>query len=156
MEDGYPSIGCLPCPRRVAPGEDSRAGRRAGRGTRGGYAASATRHADFRVEQGRLRSSEDGGECWSEDGAPIGQEELAALEDLAFGFAADWLWYDEDASPAGVLERKHYADHGWTVAGANLRSERLLRIGLGQSFSSLPPQAQPLRERLLAAWARSA
>jgi len=28
--DGYPSIGCAPCTRRVAPGEDARAGRWAG------------------------------------------------------------------------------------------------------------------------------
>ena len=27
VNDGYPSIGCAPCPRRVAPGEDPRAGR---------------------------------------------------------------------------------------------------------------------------------
>jgi phosphoadenosine phosphosulfate reductase len=30
--DGYPSIGCFPCTRRVAPGEDTRAGRWAGTG----------------------------------------------------------------------------------------------------------------------------
>jgi phosphoadenosine phosphosulfate reductase len=30
MNDGYPSIGCAPCTRRVAPGEDPRAGRWAG------------------------------------------------------------------------------------------------------------------------------
>ena len=30
--DGYPSIGCAPCTRRVAPGEDPRAGRWAGTG----------------------------------------------------------------------------------------------------------------------------
>ncbi len=30
--DGYPSIGCLPCTRRVAPGEDPRSGRWAGTG----------------------------------------------------------------------------------------------------------------------------
>ena len=29
-DDGYPSIGCAPCTRRVAPGEDPRAGRWAG------------------------------------------------------------------------------------------------------------------------------
>ena len=29
-ERGYPSIGCAPCTRRVAPGEDPRAGRWAG------------------------------------------------------------------------------------------------------------------------------
>ncbi|TWH32097.1 phosphoadenosine phosphosulfate reductase [Isoptericola variabilis J7] len=30
LNDGYPSIGCEPCTRRVAPGEDPRAGRWAG------------------------------------------------------------------------------------------------------------------------------
>jgi phosphoadenosine phosphosulfate reductase len=30
--DGYPSIGCAPCTRRVAPGEDTRAGRWSGTG----------------------------------------------------------------------------------------------------------------------------
>jgi phosphoadenosine phosphosulfate reductase len=30
LQDGYPSIGCEPCTRRVAPGEDARAGRWAG------------------------------------------------------------------------------------------------------------------------------
>jgi phosphoadenosine phosphosulfate reductase len=30
IEDGYPSIGCAPCTRRVAPGEDPRSGRWAG------------------------------------------------------------------------------------------------------------------------------
>ncbi|MBQ0986816.1 phosphoadenylyl-sulfate reductase [Streptomyces sp. F63] len=32
LTDGYPSIGCAPCTRRVRPGEDVRAGRWAGRG----------------------------------------------------------------------------------------------------------------------------
>jgi phosphoadenosine phosphosulfate reductase len=30
VEDGYPSIGCMPCTRRVAAGEDYRAGRWSG------------------------------------------------------------------------------------------------------------------------------
>ena len=30
VQDGYPSIGCWPCTRRVAPGEDPRSGRWAG------------------------------------------------------------------------------------------------------------------------------
>jgi phosphoadenosine phosphosulfate reductase len=30
--DGYPSIGCAPCTRRVAAGDDSRSGRWAGTG----------------------------------------------------------------------------------------------------------------------------
>jgi phosphoadenosine phosphosulfate reductase len=32
QDDGYPSIGCRPCTRRVAPGEDPRSGRWAGTG----------------------------------------------------------------------------------------------------------------------------
>jgi phosphoadenosine phosphosulfate reductase len=32
MYDGYPSIGCAPCTRRVAPGEELRAGRWSGTG----------------------------------------------------------------------------------------------------------------------------
>ncbi|OIV35484.1 phosphoadenosine phosphosulfate reductase [Mangrovactinospora gilvigrisea] len=32
LDDGYPSIGCAPCTRRVAPGEDIRAGRWSGTG----------------------------------------------------------------------------------------------------------------------------
>ncbi|MDK1475227.1 phosphoadenylyl-sulfate reductase [Streptomyces sp. 549] len=31
LDDGYPSVGCAPCTRRVQPGEDARAGRWAGR-----------------------------------------------------------------------------------------------------------------------------
>jgi phosphoadenosine phosphosulfate reductase len=30
VEDGYPSIGCMPCTRRVQAGEDYRAGRWSG------------------------------------------------------------------------------------------------------------------------------
>jgi hypothetical protein len=121
-----------------------------------GYLASASRHAYFHLDEGgRLRLDEGATGRWG-DGAEIDPPLLARLEEVAFRFADDWLWYDEDASPASVLERKRYADHGWTPAGANLRAEQLLRIGLGQTFSSLPPEARELRERLLAAWARGA
>jgi len=121
-----------------------------------GYCASADRHAYFRLDpSGELRLDEGASGRWGESlGGEIEPELLERLEEIAFRFAGDWLWYDEDASPVSALERKRYADHGWTVAGANLKSERLLRIGLGQSFSTLPPEAQPLRERLRGAWGR--
>ena len=32
LQDGYPSVGCAPCTRRIAPGEDPRAGRWSGSG----------------------------------------------------------------------------------------------------------------------------
>lgn len=117
-----------------------------------GYCASASRHAYFHLDEGgRLRLDEGATGRWG-DGEEIDAALLARLEEIAFRFADDWLWYDEDASPASVLERKHYENHGWTVSGVNLRSERLLRIGLGQTFSSLPPEARSLRERLQSAW----
>lgn len=121
-----------------------------------GYCASAGRHAYFQLdESGRLRLDENASGRWSEPpGEEIEPALLARLEEIAFRFAGDWLWYDEDASPATALERKRYADHGWTVAGANLKSEQLLRVGLGQVFSTLPAEAAPLRERLRAAWMR--
>jgi len=122
-----------------------------------GYCANAARHAYFYFDEtGRLRLDDGATGRWSasEEGE-IDAALLARLEDIAFRFADDWIWYDEDTSPASVLERKRYADHGWTVAGANLRSDQLLRIGVGQRFSSLPPEAVALRERLRAAWTRA-
>lgn len=123
-----------------------------------GYCAGADRHAYFLLDaSGGLRLDEGASGRWSAPHAgEIEPALLDRLEELAFRFAGDWLWYDEDASPAVVLERRRYADHGWPVAGANLKSERLLSIGLGQSFSTLPPEAQPLARRLRDEWARKA
>jgi hypothetical protein len=125
-----------------------------------GYAASAGRHAYFRFEQGRLRLAEDAGERWSTDGAPIGKEELAALEDLAFEFASDWLWYDEAPAEETALERKRYAEHGYVPGGANLKSEQLLRLREagrqdddgGLRFSTLDADGLRARGALLALW----
>ena len=44
--DGYPSIGCWPCTRRVAPGEDPRSGRWAGTGK-----TECGIHHDHRTQQ---------------------------------------------------------------------------------------------------------
>jgi hypothetical protein len=123
-----------------------------------GYCASANRHAYFQLDPaGELRLDEDASGRWGgAHGEQIEPALLERLEEIAFRFAGDWLWFDEDASPASALERKRYADHGWAVAGANLKSEQLLRVGLGQAFSTLPPEARALRERLRSAWARKA
>ena len=45
-----------------------------------------------------------------------------ALEDVAFGFVEEWIWYDEEEA---ALERVRYAGYGYPVRGANLRSEKL-------------------------------
>lgn len=129
-------------------------------GTLCGYAASAARHAYFRFEHGGLRVAEGTGERWSGDGAPIGQDELAALEDLAFEFASDWLWYDEAPAEETALERKRYAEYGYVPGGANLKSEQLLRLREaepqqgdgGLRFSTLDVQGLRVRDALLALW----
>jgi hypothetical protein len=127
-----------------------------------GYAVSESRHAYFRLDEPsrELRIAEDAGERWTaclregHGGAldePIDGALLEELEAIAFRFAADWLWYDEDSAPETALERKRYADHGWRVAGANLRTEQRLRVGVGQRIGRLPSGAERLPALLRAA-----
>lgn len=100
-----------------------------------GYAASAHRQAYFRFENGRLAEIEPD----------------AALEEQALAFAADWLWYDESPEEETTVERQRYADYGYPVRGANLRSEQLARLRRSDSlkFSSLGPEANAARDALL-------
>lgn len=126
-----------------------------------GYCADAGGHAYFVDDAAGLRIAQDAGPRWThrvEAGGttrcdePIDDALLAELEDVAFRFAADWLWYDQAPEAETALERKRYADHGWAVRGANLRSERILALGPGRRFETLAPEAQPLLARLRATW----
>jgi len=124
-----------------------------------GYAASAERHAYFRFEAGGLRLAEGAAERWSADDAPIGQHELAALEDLAFAFAADWLWYDESPPEETVLERRRYAEQGYPLRAANVKAGQLARLreaGAQEDgslrFSNLDAECLRARDALLELW----
>ena len=87
-----------------------------------GYAASADRHTYFRYRDGGLELVD-----------PDSPD--AALEDVAFAFVEEWIWYDEEER--GV-ERARYANYGYPVHGANLRSEKLRLVrDRGLRFSSL-------------------
>lgn len=111
-----------------------------------GYCASSARQAWF-TWNGAL-------ELIPTDAA-IDDALLAELEDTAFAFADQWLWYDETPEGETALERKRYAEHGWPVRGANLRAGRIaqLRDAIpGNRYSNLSPQAAPLRAALRAAW----
>lgn len=130
-----------------------------------GYSVSEARHAYFRLDEPsrELRIAEDAGERWTaclregHGGAldePIDGALLEELETIAFRFAADWLWYDEDRAPETAIERKRYADHAWRVAGANLRTEQRLRVGGGQHIGRLPSGAEGLPGLLRAALER--
>ena len=102
-----------------------------------GYAATSDRHTYFRFEDGRLQLID-----------PEGPDE--ALEEVAFAFVEDWIWYDEEEAP---LERARYASYGYPVRGANLRSEKLamLRSRDGR-FSSLDAPSQAARAALMEQW----
>jgi hypothetical protein len=102
-----------------------------------GYAASSDRHTYFRCRDGVL-------ELVKADTPD------ASLEDLAFGFVEEWLWYDEEEAP---VERARYADYGYPVRGANLKSEKLALLRpSGLKFSSLDAAGREVREALAAQW----
>lgn len=126
-----------------------------------GYCASGSRHAYFLVEGPGLRFADDAGSRWTHrvEGArsepidaPIDDTLLGELEDLAFRFAEDWLWFDAAGETETALERRRYVDHGWPVQGANLKAERLLTLGPGGRLDALAPQARALLEQLRGAW----
>lgn len=102
-----------------------------------GYAATSGRHTYFRYRAGQL-------ELVSPD-APDD-----ALEEVAFAFVEEWIWYDEEEA---VLERARYAAYGYPVYGANLRAEKLKLVrDQGRRFSSLDAAAAQAREALLRQW----
>jgi hypothetical protein len=103
-----------------------------------GYAATADGHTYFRFRD------DDGLELV----APDAPDEL--LEETAFGFVDEWIWYDEEAAP---VERARYADYGYPVRGANLKSEKLAQLRRSDGrISSLDAAGRKAREALIAAW----
>ena len=102
-----------------------------------GYAASAERHTYFRFRDGELTLVD----------AQLPDE---ALEQVAFAFVEEWIWYDEEAAP---LERVRYASYGYAVRGANVRSDKLAALrASNMRFSSLDETGQQAREALVAQW----
>ena len=105
-----------------------------------GYVATAERHTYFRYKNSVLTL--------------INPEELdAELEEAALRFAGEWIWYDEEDA---VLERARYANYGFPVRGANLKSEKLalLRANAGR-YSTLDENAKAAREAIAEQWLKS-
>jgi hypothetical protein len=102
-----------------------------------GYAAAADRHTYFRHSGGALELV-----------APEAPDD--ALEDTAFGFVEEWIWYDEEEA---AFERARYAGYGYPVRGANVKSEKLAQLrNSGGRYSSLDAQGREARERLIEKW----
>ena len=109
-----------------------------------GYAAAADRHTYFRFRDGVL-------ELVAPDATQAPDE---ALEDTAFGFVEEWIWYDEEEA---AFERARYAGYGFPVRGANLKSEKLAQLrASGGRFTSLDAQGRAVREKLVDKWLKRA
>jgi hypothetical protein len=102
-----------------------------------GYAVSAARHTYFRYRDGRLEL--------------IGLDAPdAEIEEVAFRFVEEWIWYDEEEA---ALERVRYANYGFPVRGANLKSEKLALLRAnGGTYCSLDAQAKAAREAIVTQW----
>lgn len=122
-----------------------------------GYALTAAEHAFFRVRPGPVLEATDGIELeWAErwrigaDGAlyaeldprePVEADVAQALGRLADGFAEEWIWFAADEPVETAVERARYADYGYRVNAANLKSAKLRgvmrRDGETHAFTSL-------------------
>lgn len=102
-----------------------------------GYAVTDERHTYFR---------------WLGDRLELLDPEApdAALEEAAFRFVDEWIWYDEEDA---VLERARYANYGYPVRGANVKAEKLalLRKHDGK-YSSLDEAGKTAREAIVRQW----
>jgi hypothetical protein len=106
-----------------------------------GYAATSDRQTYFRFRGGKLELV-----------SPDSPDE--PLEEVAFAFVEEWLWYDEEDA---VLERARYANYGYPVHGANLRAEKLKLLREHDlRFSSLDAAASEARALLVAQWLEAA
>ena len=115
--------------------------RKSGEGT-AGYAVSAENHTFFRSNGGDIELLDV-------------EEPPEELEELAFGFVEEWIWYDEEDAP---LERARYADYGFPVRGANVRSDKLalLRRRGEQPYSTLDDAQKAVLEALAKRWQKKA
>ncbi|HJV11989.1 MAG TPA: hypothetical protein VJ690_10845, partial [Burkholderiales bacterium] len=126
----------------VAVGDDGRlelalACMRGEDGAIAGYVATAERHTYFRYKDGVLTLVNP-------------DEPDAELEEAALRFAEEWIWYDEEDA---VLERARYANYGFPVRGANLKSDKLalLRANAGR-YSTLDENAKAACEAIAEQW----
>ena len=104
-----------------------------------GYAASAERHAFFRYRDALALIDTD-----------VDDE----FEEMAFRLVDEWLWYDEQEAPT---ERARYAQYGYPVRGANVKSEKLALLRRrGERYSTLDDAAGAVREAVLRAWLKPA
>jgi hypothetical protein len=93
---------------------------------------------------------------------PLGIDEAAfrELDQLARNLVAEWIWFASAPHEEVAIERERYAQSGYEVAEANVRSARLHRLraeaGEGQPLvhSTLGAEDLWVKDLVLATWAR--
>lgn len=102
-----------------------------------GYAVTDARHTYWRYRDGVLS-------LLSPD------QPDPELEEVAFRFVDEWIWYDEEEA---ALERARYANYGYPVRGANLKSDKLALLRAnGGSYCSVDKEGKAAREAIVAQW----
>jgi len=102
-----------------------------------GYAVTDERHTYWRYRDGALSLLDP-------------EEPDAALEDVAFRFVDEWIWYDEEDA---ALERVRYASYGYPVRGANVKSEKLALLRTrGGRYCTIGEEARAAREAIVTQW----
>jgi hypothetical protein len=102
-----------------------------------GYAVTDARHTYFRFRGEEL-------ELLDPEAPDV------ALEEAAFRFVEEWIWYDEEEA---ALERVRYANYGYPVRGANLKSDKLALLrARGGAYSTLDEQARAARAAVVEKW----
>ena len=82
------------------------------------------------------------------------QDADQSLEDIAFRLVDEWIWYDEEDA---ALERARYANYGYPVRGANLKSEKLALLRQRSTpHSTLTPENDAVRAALASQWLKAA
>jgi hypothetical protein len=146
-----------------------------------GYAVTATRDALLRLTR---PPESDAVELYATDGGPewalawlgtlsaanftrsaltppiaIEDADFRELDQLARGFAADWIWFSSAGREEIAIERERYARYGYPVSAANVRTSKLhgMRGGAVEGkrlvHSSLRQDELWVKELILATWA---
>jgi hypothetical protein len=115
-----------------------------------GYAVTETRDALLRLSR---PPETDAVELYATDGGPewtlawrgtlsaaeftraaltppiaIEDADFREFDQLARGFAADWIWFSSAGREEIAIERERYARYGYPVSAANVRASKLHRM----------------------------
>jgi hypothetical protein len=92
---------------------------------------------------------------------PLGESVFSELDALARDFVADWIWFSSAPDEEIAIEKERYAQHGYAVSDANVRSIKLKRMkdtsissGGPLVYSTLTAEDEWVKDLVLATWAK--